>query len=37
VGRSQGFALGNKGAIKDSRYRVLGVFDWKVKGVEALA
>ena len=37
VGRLKGFALGNKLAMKDSEYKILGVFDWKVKEVEALA
>ena len=33
MGTLQGVALG----IKDSGHKVLGVFDWKVKGVEAVA
>jgi len=28
--------VGNKGTIEDTRYKVHGVFDWVVKGVEAL-
>lgn len=27
---------GNKAAIEDTRSKVLGVFDWKVEGVEGL-
>ena len=30
-----GVAMGEKGVIEDMRYKVHGVFDWKVKGVEA--
>lgn len=29
--------LADIGAIEDSRYNVLGVFDWEVKGLEAVA
>ena len=37
MGRLQGVSLGDKGAIEDSRYKALSVFDWKVKGVETVA
>ena len=37
MGRLQGATLWDKGAIKDLRNNVLGVFDLKVKGVEAVA
>jgi len=36
-GRITGVAMGYKGAIEDSRNKVLSVFYWKVKGVEAVA
>jgi len=35
VGRLQGVYLGDNGAIEDL-YKVLGVFDWKVKGWKRL-
>ena len=35
-GRITGVAMRDKGAIEDSRNKVLSVFDWKVKGVEAV-
>jgi len=37
VGRLQRVALADKGDVEDLGYKVLGVFDWKVKGVEAIA
>jgi len=37
VERLQGVALGDKGAIEDLEHKVLGVFDWKVEGVEVVA
>jgi len=36
-GKITGVVSGDKGAIGDSGYKVLGVFHWKVKGVEAVA
>lgn len=37
VGKITGGDLADIGAIEDSRYNVLGVFDWEVKGLEAVA